>query len=191
MTTEKKEVRPGSARARLEAFEREQKGKKSLYVRFAVVLGLLLLVVVIQQLIKTKAPDRSWIELPKSVAYLAREGKWEALAAALDDEIELQGVPAGSKGELLNLIRSHAEEGLGAYATDPHHWDQKGGQVLVDFWIIWSRGDIERAATVPLVQTWLVQALLVRDGGDWKVRKLLVRETLAPGGAPLGDLLDH
>lgn len=185
----KKEVRPGSARARLEAFERQQKGKKSIFVKFGVVLGLLVVVLVIQMMMSRLEQDRGWFEAPKDAAYMARKGRWDDLAAMLSDDLKIQGVPVAGKESFLRLIRSRGTDGLGAYATAPHDWEAKGDQARVDFWVIWSRGDIAKPAVVPVVTTWLVQALLVKEDDRWQARTLIVRETIAPGGVNLEELM--
>ncbi len=180
--TEAKSPRPGSARAKLEAFEPEQKGKKSIGRRLIVMVIILIVIILGSTLLKSFGADNSYFEVPKNAAHFVRQGEWDKLRELFSTQVTFEGVPSGAMmtPELfIQALKSRGESGLGGFATSPHSFHRDKADARVEFFATWSRGNLAKPQVIPLVQTWLVRLEFRYDGDDWKITKVVVRKTMA------------
>ncbi|MCA9321010.1 MAG: hypothetical protein KDB53_09760 [Planctomycetes bacterium] len=179
--------RPGSARAKLEAFDRKNAAKNGLQRRMVVVLGMLFLVLVAVMMFGTLSKDLKWFDLPETLAALQRKGRVDDVAKHLAPEFHLKVVTGEdmSRDDFLDRLRSLGD-GASVYASQPHEFDSDGDRHRVVFWLLWARGDIARSEVIPLTQSWLVEAEIDKRDEVWMVVGARARESIAP---PSGNVL--
>ena len=176
---EKKRPRPGSARAKLEAFEREQEGRSKLMWRLGLAAGLLAIVLVGQMLLARESDDGSWFKWPQNVAFWAREGDWDRLRTAFAGDFSLRiGGDELTADDLVDAARSRGSAGIQVFATTPHAWEKAEDARRLTFWVVWARGDLSRVETVPLIVCWWVDLRLAREGETWKATRARARRAI-------------
>ena len=177
--TDSQSPRPGSARAKLEAFDRMNRGRDRMMKKFLIIVALLLVAMVIQFVVSRSSDHTGYFEVPRDAAWLAREGKWGELRDLLTDDFEVKGVSQFSgPDEALAFLKGFSDGGLQVYTTFPHSWvSTKSGSAVVDFWIIWATGNVAKGDSIPLKKSWLVRAHMIEDGG-WKISSVLIHPTM-------------
>ena len=183
--SDKKPPRSGSARAKLESFERNQKGKRSFQVRMIIILVMLGLAVAVQFVLFEMSEDDTWFKAPKDAAWAIRQGSWDDLRDMIAADVVVEGRPEFDRDAILSLLRARSAGSLDAFATHPHAYGRRGDKRWVKFWGVYSRGDLEKKTTIPIVQTWEVVAEMEERDGRWQVVTLEIRDTISPGGSGL------
>ncbi len=176
--TEDKPARPGSARAKLEQFERQNKGKEAMMKKLLIILGLLMVALVIQFFIVKSSDSNDYFQFPKNAAWMAREGKWDDLRKLCTDDFKVEGLSANSADDFVGLVSGYGQSGVNAFATVPHRWEKIGEGAKIEFWVIWARGDLKNPATIPLSKMWLVDATLVSFDDAWHFKRAKIRPIL-------------
>lgn len=175
---EKRRAAAGSARAKLAAYEREQKGKRALVVRLTIIVVLILVCVGALFFVQSSLDDE-WFGISSDAAWCATTKKWDELEALLDEDFRLDAPTALDRKGLIQLLKDENDPTLSIFATRPHDWTTNGGGHDVKFWLVASRGNLTKRSTIPLVRTWLVEARIVRNGGHWAFERAFAREAIS------------
>ncbi|MEE9392263.1 MAG: hypothetical protein V3W41_07135 [Planctomycetota bacterium] len=184
----KPDPRSGSARAKLEAFERKDKGNRLLWKKLLIMAAILAAVLVAKVAFDHFTNvDTKWFEHPKNIAWMMREGKWEDIEPLLAEDLKVIGGPAEvtDAKSLISFLQQRGDR-LPVFATHPHRFGESAKGHWVSFFATWARGNLEKSNTVPLVDTWLVNAEIVERDGTWVVVKVELRPTINVGsGSPV------
>ena len=172
----------GSARARLEAFERDQKGKKGFWVKVAIMAVVLVLALVAQIVFKRAGSSEHWRRVPDVIARTFNDEDLDTLTKLLAPgyELEIEGrtsrdVPTQvMRTELSPWTRAgtaHVSRIIDSGKSDRGHW--------MTFFLTYARGDLSDPAVVPLLRVWFVNAEVVEIDGDWKIARAEFRQTIS------------
>ena len=177
--TDEKEKKVGSARAKLEAFERQDKAR-SVQHRRMFIIGGFLFIVLIGTLIFEGMSDVTWFDTPKNSAALAQKGKWDELFERLADDAKLTiDGKAIDRGEFVSRIRAVGGAGAGVFATHPHAFGDTEEGHWLECWVVWSRGDLSKLEVIPLVTSWLVRIEQEKVDGKWRAVKVELRSSVS------------
>lgn len=181
------EPRRVSARAKLAAYERERAATAPQRRRL-LFLAAVLMIALIALLIFNRKADRTWFDMAKNVSAAIRAGEFEGLGRALARDFRLELPAEGlslDRNGLLKLFDRAALASRSFFVTNPHRFDS-GDTPSSEFFIIWTRGQIERPDVVPLSRCWLVQAYYVHEDDAWRVGRAVARLTLDDGSTTGG-----
>ncbi|HGY91630.1 MAG TPA: hypothetical protein ENK43_10715 [Planctomycetes bacterium] len=181
----KKPARPGSARAKLEAFERQAALRKASYRKVWILGGFLVVALIGVIVFDGMAADTRFVEQAKGLAVLARGGDWKALEEFIAEDFQVEVKPSGQvldRSALLGLMKRYAGNGIPVYLTYPHRRDDDKDKPSIDAWLIWSREPLSVAAnTLPLVRVWTFRAHFEKRGGVWVLAGAVAREAIVDG----------
>ncbi|MEZ6194955.1 MAG: hypothetical protein R3F20_04375 [Planctomycetota bacterium] len=189
MTGSRDEKRPaGSARAKLEAFERTQRASSRVWRRVFVLFGFLAVLMVAFGVFKCRSEQEGrWFDAYKDLPWQAREGRWDEVKDWFAPDLVIEGVDVDGRDALLELARAYGPKGLPVFATHPHKFGEQGDVRWFRSHVIWARGNDENLKVTPLVRSWLIEARLRRNEDRWQIDRLNVRPEIAapaPGERP-------
>lgn len=168
---------PGAARARLAVFERQQKGKRALFMRVGILVVLILICLGVLAFLRPSLDDE-WFDVSRDAAWCATRENWEGLERLIAADFRLDAPVELDRAALLQALKADSDPTFAVFATRPYEWKAHGDGVDVIFWVTASRGDLNKDSTVPLVRTWLVRARLEHRGEPWVFTRATAREAL-------------
>ncbi len=176
--SERSSSRPGSARAKLESFNRMNKGKDSMMKKMLIVFFLMIIALALQFIISKSTGSNAYFELPKNAAWMVREGEWEKLRELCADDFHVVGTDINSADEFIDFLSQYGKDGVSVYASVPHKWLKGKGSARLEFWVIWARGKMDSPSTIPITKTWRIDCGLI-DDGDWKLKDAKILPSVA------------
>ncbi len=182
---DKKPARPGSARAKLEAFERQAALRKASYRKVWILGGFLVVALVGLIIFDGMSADTRFVEQAKGLAVLARGGDWKALEEFIAEDFQVEIQPSGQvldRSGLIALMKRYAGRGIPVYLTYPHARRDDKERPWIDAWLIWSReppgSDANR---IPIIRAWTFRAGFEKRDGTWVLARARAREAIADG----------
>ncbi len=180
-----KPARPGSARAKLEAFERQAALRKASYRKVWVLGGFLVVALVGVIIFDGMSADTRFVEQAKGLATLARGGEWKALEQFIADDFQVELRPSGQvldRSALIGLMKRYAGNGIPVYLTYPHMRKDDKDRPWIDAWLIWSREPPSADPnTIPVIRVWTFRARFEKRDGTWILSRAVAREAIADG----------
>ncbi|MFT7618200.1 MAG: hypothetical protein ACI97A_001841 [Planctomycetota bacterium] len=188
--SENKSPRPGSARAKLEAFDRQNKGRDAMMKKLMITVGFLVLVLLFLFFMSDTGPSRKFFDLPKDVAWMIRDGEWDKLRDNCADDFRVDGTGITSADAFIKFLQSHGEKGSSVFSTRPHIWVNNDDEAVVEFWGVWARGDLQKKETIPLIRTWRIECRMVLEDKEWKLKRAQIRPSLVDDSKSAIDVED-